>query len=82
MKKGILGLMTILMVCSCSEERENGTKAPTRVQTQIVSSASSDGSHTYVGIIEERQATGRVKACFLKCQFVNLSISDVKKLRD
>ena len=57
MKKGILGLITILMVCSCSEKKENGTKAPTRVQTQIVSSASSDGSHTYVGIIEEREAT-------------------------
>ena len=45
------------MVCSCSEKKENGTKASTRVQTQIVSSASSDGSHTYVGIIEEREAT-------------------------
>ena len=51
MKKGILGLMTILMVCSCSEKKGEQDKSPTRVQTQIVSSASSDGSETYVGII-------------------------------
>ena len=66
--------------------KENRTKAPTRVQTQIVSSASSDGSHTYVGIIEERQATGgESKSVFFEvsiCQFVNFGRKEIKKLRD
>ena len=78
--------MTILMVCSCSEKKGEQDKSPTRVQTQIVSSASSDGSHTCVGIIEERQATGgESKSVFFEvsiCQFVNFGRKEIKKLRD
>jgi RND family efflux transporter MFP subunit len=57
MKKGILGLLTILVVCSCGEKKESGAKAPLRVKTQIVSPALSDDAQTYVGIVEEREAT-------------------------
>ena len=57
MKKGLLGLLTILVVCSCSENKKVEQKAPTRVKTQLVSPAFADGSQTYVGIIEEREAT-------------------------
>ena len=57
MKKGILGLLTVLMVCSCSEKKESGTKAPTRVKTEVVSSASDVSGQTFVGIVEEREAT-------------------------
>ena len=57
MKKGILGLLAILMVCSCGEKKESGAKAPTRVKTQLVSPAASDNAQTYVGIVEEREAT-------------------------
>jgi len=57
MKKGFLGLLAILMVCSCGEKKESGTKAPMRVKTQIVSPAFSDNAQTYVGIVEEREGT-------------------------
>ena len=49
--------MAILMVCSCGEKKESGAKAPTRVKTQLVSPAASDNAQTYVGIVEEREAT-------------------------
>ena len=57
MKKGFLGLLAIVMVCSCGEKKESGAKAPMRVKTQIVSPAFSDGAQTYVGIVEEREGT-------------------------
>ena len=57
MKKVFLGLLTVLMVCSCGEKKESGVKAPTRVKTQMVMPAFSDGAQTYVGIVEEREAT-------------------------
>ena len=41
MKKGIIGLLTVLMVCSCSEKKESGAKAPTRVKTEVVNGLSS-----------------------------------------
>ena len=42
---------------SCTEKKEQATKAPTRVTTEIVSAASGLGGQTYVGIVEEREAT-------------------------
>ena len=57
MKKVFLGLLTILAVCSCSENKNKAQKAPVRVKTQVVSPAFADGAQTYVGVIEEREAT-------------------------
>ena len=57
MKKGLLLLLSVLIVSSCSENKKGDQKAPIRVKTQIVSPAFADGSQTYVGIIEEREAT-------------------------
>ena len=57
MKKGILGLLTVLMICSCSEKKENGAKAPTRVKTEVVSTASDMTGQTFVGIVEESEGT-------------------------
>ena len=57
MKKLVFVLAAVLLVCSCSEKKGNGTKAPIRVKTQIVSPAMADNSVTYVGIIEEREGT-------------------------
>ena len=57
MKKGILVLLTILMVCSCGERKESGAKAPIRVKTAVVSAAFTDDAQTYVGIVEEREGT-------------------------
>lgn len=57
MNKGYLGLLAALMICSCSEKKENGMKAPIRVKTQMVSPAFADDAQTYVGIVEEREGT-------------------------
>ena len=68
MKKGIIGLLAVLMVCSCSErqqagdgaqetKKESGVKAPTRVKTEVVSAASDMTGQTFVGIVEEREGT-------------------------
>ena len=57
MKKGIIGLLTVLMVCSCSEKKGSEVKAPTRVKTEVVSSASDMTGQTFVGIIEESEGT-------------------------
>ena len=57
MKRVIIGLLTVLMLCSCSEKKRNGTKAPTRVKTEMVSSASDMAGQTFVGIVEESEGT-------------------------
>jgi len=56
MKKGFLGLLVVLTICSCGEKKGSEAKAPTRVKTQTVSSAQT-GAQTYVGIVEEREGT-------------------------
>ena len=57
MKKVILGLLAVVALGSCSEQKSDGGKAPTRVETEIVSLSSGSNSQTYVGIVEEREAT-------------------------
>ena len=58
MKKVILGLLVLLAVGSCSEKKKDGEKAPTRVKTEVVDGQSSMGNgQSYVGIVEEREAT-------------------------
>ena len=57
MKRVIIGLLTVLMLCSCSEKKRNGTKAPTRVKTEMVSSASEMTGQTFVGVVEESEGT-------------------------
>ena len=57
MKKSIIGLLTILMVCGCSEKKENGVKAPTRVMTEVVNGQSPVvNGQSYVGMVEEHEA--------------------------
>lgn len=57
MRKSIIALLTALMLCGCSDQKEQQSKAPVRVKTQIVSPGFIDNAQTYVGIIEEREAT-------------------------
>ena len=57
MKKGLLGLLVLLTVSSCSDKKGSGTKAPTRVKTEVISTTSGVNGQTYVGIVEEREAT-------------------------
>lgn len=50
--------VTIILLCSSCGDRKTGqTKLPTRVRTEVLTSDSQAGSATYVGIVEEREAT-------------------------
>ena len=57
MKKAVIILLGMVLICSCSEKKEQGVKAPTRVNTMVVSSSTSHGGQSYVGIVEEREGT-------------------------
>lgn len=57
MREYALGLLALLVLGSCSERKSDGAKAPTRVRTEIVKPMTGDDGQTYVGIIEEREAT-------------------------
>ena len=50
-------LLSVILVSSCTSKKEQNTKAPTRVTTEIVSTALNASGQTYVGIIEECEAT-------------------------
>ena len=50
-------LLSVILVSSCTSKKEQNEKAPTRVTTEIVSTALNASGQTYVGIIEEREAT-------------------------
>ena len=56
-KKGIIGLLTLLMFFSCGHKETEGTKAPLKVKTEVVGTSQGEGGQTYVGIVEEREAT-------------------------
>ncbi|WP_033147770.1 efflux RND transporter periplasmic adaptor subunit [Prevotella sp. P6B1] len=57
MKKSILMLLSVIVVSSCTSKKEQSAKAPTRVMTEVVSTARSLGGQTYVGMVEECEAT-------------------------
>ena len=57
MKKSILMLLGVMLICSCTSKQEQNAKAPTRVMTEVVSTAMNANSQTYVGIVEECEAT-------------------------
>ena len=57
MRKGLLGLLAVLALSSCSEKQKGVEKAPTRVMTEVVSPTTDSRGQTYVGIVEEREAT-------------------------
>ena len=57
MNKSILMLLSVIILGSCGQKQEQNVKAPTRVKTQLVSPGRLDNAQTYVGIVEEREAT-------------------------
>ena len=57
MKKVFLMLLSVILLSSCGGKKEPNVKAPTRVKTQVVSPDMVDNAQTYVGIVEEREAT-------------------------
>ena len=50
-------LLSVILVSSCTSKKEQNEKAPTRVTTEIVSTALNASGQTYVGVIEECEAT-------------------------
>ena len=50
-------LLAAILLSSCTDKKEQNAKAPTRVKTQVVSPGMVDNAQTYVGIVEEREAT-------------------------
>jgi len=57
MRKYVFLLLAFMTLCSCSENKKVEQKAPLRVKTQVVSHGFANNSYSYVGIIEEREAT-------------------------
>jgi len=67
MKKYLFFLLTTLVAAACSDTGKQQSKAPVRVLTEVVSPAAATatptalgpqaGAQTYVGIVEEREAT-------------------------
>ena len=50
-------LLAVTMTVSCTQKKEQDTKAPTRVKTEVASTAMSMNGQTYVGMVEECEAT-------------------------
>jgi RND family efflux transporter MFP subunit len=57
MKKSVMMMLAVMLASGCGEKRGETAKAPTRVTTQVVSSAVVDNAQTYVGIVEEHECT-------------------------
>lgn len=57
MSKYVFLLLGLMVVCSCGEKKKELQKAPVRVKTTVLSPAFVNDAQTYVGIIEEREAT-------------------------
>lgn len=49
--------MVVIMTISCSNQKEQKVKTPTRVKTEVVSVKTEGTGQTYVGIVEEQEAT-------------------------
>ena len=57
MNKSIMMLLSVILVSSCTSKKEQNEKAPTRVSTEVVSTSLNASGQSYVGIIEECEAT-------------------------
>ncbi len=57
MKKEIIGLLSLLLICGCGNKEKKEEVSPTRVKTEVAGTTTTNNGHTYVGIVEEREAT-------------------------
>ena len=57
MNKNMMLLLAVMLICSCIGKKEQETKAPIRVKTELAQTSTSTNGQTYVGIVEEREAT-------------------------
>ena len=55
--KAILLLAIVILGSACSNKKENKPKAPTQVKTEVVAAGSQMANESYVGIVEENEAT-------------------------
>ena len=53
----LVGLLMAMAMGSCSHKETAGVKAPVSVKTEVVGSTNKATAQTYVGIVEEREAT-------------------------
>ena len=57
MKKSMTMVLSVMLICSCTGKKEHDSKTPTRVKTEVASTAMSMNGQTYVGMVEECEAT-------------------------
>ena len=50
-------MASLTIMSGCSNRQKTKTKFPTRVNTEVVSVGMNESGHSYVGIVEEREAT-------------------------
>ena len=55
--KDLMLLLFPLLAIACSTKQEPKEKAPIRVKTEVVSAVAPSGGQTYVGVVEEAEAT-------------------------
>ena len=56
-EKRIIVATVPIVLCGCSDEKSSETKAPIRVKTEVVSVTANANSQSYVGVVEESEAT-------------------------
>lgn len=56
-RKFLAVLLAAIALHGCTKKDERGTKAPVRVKTEVAAAATTAASTTYVGTVEEREAT-------------------------
>lgn len=55
--KHCIFLAAIIILCGCSEKKEERTKSPIRVETVVISNGLGENGQTFVGTVEEQEAT-------------------------
>ena len=57
MKKCMIALLAMFLVGSCGEKKEQKAKAPIRVKTEVAVNSGNVSGQSYVGVVEENEAT-------------------------
>ena len=57
MKKSIFTILIALLFVACNDNKEQKTKSPIRVDTEIATVGGNGNGRTYVGMVEESEAT-------------------------
>lgn len=55
--KHLILIAAALVMCACKQKNEPREKAPIRVKTEVVAAGITEGLRTYVGVVEEAEAT-------------------------